>query len=462
MPSSLRLFRRLAGVSILLLSLQAAPCYAEPTGSDDVILDSTRYDILSGRYSVFAKFQANLQTILTACGKSAPVVVAKGEQPSGKIDAVTRQGIQAALGCEALKSVPAESAAKDGVITGELWQAVMGDDRLPSLRDRIDALVLSFEGTDFDETPEWNLCADNAKDQSDPKKPGFVCHNTSDPCSLLTWGPRGATAGSGREIQWVLWLTMKRDAALVQKAFGSEYQTLRRFLNLTGNEEGKSCTEATPLKRFMCAVWVDPNRRQVWDRALAELGRSPLVRRNYAQLYAYDEFDGSKLGSLSELWKALGLSVTEVDYAFFVDRATHLGGAPDDEAATVKQMNGCLSQDKQALTRNGAARRCLAKIQPHDTQAENRLGRDVAFYLDAFPDAALSKAEVSAWAGYVPLSATRDFGLSDERTVDREEAPSLTERWPDGPSATSSELTPQEQNACPATVLTPVQRKSMR
>jgi hypothetical protein len=183
------------------------------------------------------------------------------------------------------------------------------------------------------------------------------------------------------------------------------------------------------------------------------------VRRNYAQLYTYDEFDGGKLGALFELWKELGLSVSEVDYAFFVDRATHLGGPPDETEQTVKQMNACLKQQTNALSRNGAARRCLAKVQPHDTQAENRLGRDVAFYLDSFPDAALSNAEVSAWAGYVPLTATRDFGLSDERTVDLQEAPSLAERWPDGPSASSSEITPEEMTACPATVLMPAQQR---
>jgi hypothetical protein len=252
--------RRIAGAAAVFLSLQAVPCAAQAP-SDEVILDTTRYDVLSGRYSIFAKFQANLQAVLTACGKADPVVVAKGEAPSGKIEASTRQGIQVALECEALISVPRESSAKDGVITEALWGAVMADERMPSLRDRVDALVLSFEGTDFDETPEWNLCADNPKDQSDPKKPGFVCYNASDPCSLLTWGPRGATAGSGREIQWVVWLTMKRDATLVQKAFGSEFQNLRRFLNLSGNEEGKSCDAATPLKRFMCAVWVNPSRR---------------------------------------------------------------------------------------------------------------------------------------------------------------------------------------------------------
>ena len=459
MPS-LRAIRSVPVVAALLLCAQCLPCAAQVAGSDEVIIDSTRYDVLTGRYSVFAKFQARLQQVLSACGKTAPVIVPIGEQPGGKVDAPTRQAVQAALGCDALKNVPRESAAKEGAITRAVWRAVMAGAPLPTLRDRIDALVLSFEGTDFAESPEWNLCADNAKDQSDPKKPGFVCFNASDPCSLLTWGPRGATAGGGREIQWVLWLTMKDDPSLLQKVFGSEYQNVRRFLKLAGGgEESTTCEEATPLKRFMCAVWVDANRRQMWDKALVELGSSPVVRKNYTQLYTYDEFDGGKLGALFELWKDLDLVVSEVDYAFFVDRATHLGGPPDDTAATVKHMTACLLQQGKALNRNGAARRCLAKVQPHDTQPEYRLARDVAFYLDAYPDNALTKTEISAWAGYVPLSATRDFGLSDERTVELEEAPSLTERWPQGPTATSTEVTSEEIRACPATVLSPLRRK---
>jgi hypothetical protein len=453
---------RAVSLLVVLLSLQSIQSAAQTASSDDVLLDATRYDVLSGRYSPFAKFQARLQGVLDACGKAATVVVPAGEQPNGKIDERTRQGIQAALGCEALKSIPAGSPAKDGVITRGIWQAVMPGEPAPSLRDRVDALVLSFEGTDFAETPEWNLCADNPQNQSDPKKPGFVCHNVSDPCSLLTWGPRGATAGSGREIQWILWLTMRQDPALVENAFGSELERLRRFLRLSGSEESTTCAEPTPLKRFMCAVWVDPKRRDAWDKAFVTLGRSPLVRRNYAQLYTYDEFDGGKLTALAALWKELGLAVSEVDYAFFVDRATHLGGPPEDMASTVTKMTACLDQQSQALNRNGAARRCLAKVQPHDTQPEYRLARDVAFYLDAFPDTGLSKAEVSAWANYVPLSATRDFGLSDDRQVEVTEAPSLTDRWPDGPSPSSSELTPEELRACPATVLSPVRRKTSR
>jgi hypothetical protein len=301
--------------------------------SDTIVLNANRYDVLAGRYSAFAKFQTNLQRVLNDCGKGLPSVVPVGEEATGKIGLETRRGIQRALRCEALRSVPTDSAAHDGIITESVWHAVMGAEPVPSVVDRANALVLSFEATDFGEGPEWNFCQDSKRGKHhtiDPKVHDFVCYNTSDPCSYLTWGPRGATAGSGREIQWVLWLVLKRDPSLVEKAFGKEFPNVERFLRLKSSDQKEQCETDTPLARFMCAIWLDPRRRKIWEDALATLGRSPLVRAAYAQLYALIEFDGEKLRDFDELWRRLGLVPNEVDYAFFLDRVTHLDGPPDD------------------------------------------------------------------------------------------------------------------------------------
>src|SRR5262249_12030051 len=134
----------------------------------------------------------------------------------------------------------------------------------------------------------------------------------------------------------------------------------------------------------------------------------------------------------------------EVDYAFFVDRVTHLDGPPEDEPATLHAMSACMRQEKEALNANAAARRCLARLQPHERQAETRLARDVAYYLDGYPDGALSPKEVRAWSNYVPLSATHTFGLSEERPFQIERAVSLDTLGNHLPRAYSSELTPAE------------------
>jgi hypothetical protein len=447
---------------VTAVAMLALSCAGHAQTADDVILDANRYDIVAGRYSVFAEFQRNLQRVLDDCGKAAPTVVAKGKEPSGRIDVDTRTGIQVALDCKQLRSVPLSSPAKNGIITTPVWRAVMGEAPLPTLQDRVIAMVLSYEATDFGDRPEWNLCQDSKgrrNRQLDPRAQDFVCYNATDPCSLLTWGPRGATAGSGREIQWILWMAWKQEPALVEQAFGKEFGNLRRFFRLQSGPSDRICREATPLRRFMCAVWVDPARRKTWEDALGQLGHSSMVRRAYDKLYELNEFDGGKLRAFFELWQRLGLTPSEVDYAFFIDRATHLGGPPS-EPNTFERLSECIKGETRALSRNGAARRCLARMQPHDTQPEFRAARDVGFYLDAYPERALSETEIKGWAGYVPLSAVHNFRLSDSKSVEISAAPGLASLGSDLPLADRNDLTEAELKGCPATVLTPIRRRS--
>jgi hypothetical protein len=449
-------FRRVGIIALLTLGWCGQAWCA-----DDVILNANRHYILAGRYSVFADFQRNLQRVLDDCGKATPVVVPKGKAPSGKIAAETREAIQAALACKPLHGVAPESSAKDGILTVPVWHAVMGEAPAPTLQDRVIALVLSYEGTDFGDPPEWNLCQDSKGQipgQPDATAPGFVCFNASDPCSLLTWGPRGATAGSGREIQWILWMAWKQEPALIERAFGREFSNVRRFLRLKSGPTDSICTQVTPLKRFMCAVWVDPERRKIWEDALGQLGHSQLVRRTYDRLYALREFDGDKLRAFFELWRRLGLTPNEVDYAFFIDRITHLDGPPSDPRIAQK-LAACIASEAKALLRNGAARRCLARAQPHETQPELRAARDVGFYLEAYPDGSLSEAEIKGWASYVPLSAALNFGLSETKNVEIANAKELDSLGRDLPLDNRTDLTETELKGCPATVLAPVRRR---
>jgi hypothetical protein len=432
--------------------------------ADNIILNPARYEILAGRYSPFATFQTSLQRFLDGCGKGAPPIVPAGEDSTGRLGAATRYGIQRALDCPALRDVPADSAARSGMLTAAVWHAVMGEAPVPTAQDRAHAMVLSFEATDFGDPPEWNLCQDGERSRQGAGKAtgnDLVCYNESDPCSFVTWGPRGATAGAGREIQLILWMVSKRDPALLQKAFGAEYPNLRRFFQLKGGGKSK-CDGDIPLKRFVCAVWMDQTRRKIWEQALTGLGHSALVRKAYEELYALSDFDGMKLHDYYAVWRELGLKPSEIDYAFFLDRVTHLGGPPEEDSA-VTRLGKCLHEERtKALTPNAAARRCLARQQPHETQPEFRLARDVAYYLDSYPEGALSEREIRTWAGYVPISAIYNFGLSDAETVPIHEAPVLASLGIDLPHAQSSELTSTELKACPASVLSPIRRKPPR
>ena len=49
---------------------------------------------------------------------------------------------------------------------------------------------------------------------------------------------------------------------------------------------------------------------------------------------------------------------------------------------------------------------------------QDRLARDVAFYIDAFPDGALTAKELRTWNQHIPVRAVRTFGLSDDKHID--------------------------------------------
>jgi hypothetical protein len=453
-----------AAARLLLAAFACLPAFLCAHASDAIVVNADRYRVETGRYSPFAVFQGNLQRILDDCGKGTPHVVAPGEVPHGRIGTETRLGVQRALSCAPLHEVPADSPARTGAITEAVWRVVMPDVPVPSFRQRTEALVLSFEATDFGEKPEWNFCQDSRSKSSgefDPRAPGAVCYNESDPCSFLTWGPRGATAGQGREIQWILWLAWKRSPAEVERAFAGEFANVARFFKLKGNPQN-TCKHGAPVELFMCSVWLDSNRRKVWENALVELGRKAIVRDSYAHVFALEEFDGAKLQAFFAQWQRLGLSVTEVDYAFFMDRITHQGGPTDDDGGDPVGLRACIAVEHLALSRNGAARRCLARLQPHSTQPESRLARDVAFYLDAYPEGALSKKEIKAWAEYVPLSADYNFALSDATAVQLDPAPSLLSLDADLPLPSTSNLTKAELTACPHNILFPISRAPSR
>ncbi len=451
--------------SLILLLLGFAgllvPGQAAALDADTVLLNPERFAVQTGRFSRFAAFQAKLQEALSRCGERESSVVPVGEAPSGKLDRATSAGIQRLRECRRLGKDPRANGFGGGAITVGVWRSVMGQEPLPTVEERAKALVLSFEATDFGDAPEWNLCQDGTKASHGPsnrRRGAFRCFNESDPCSFLTWGPRGATAGSGREIQYILWLLTERDPALLKRTFGSEYDSMLRFIRLKGGEPGR-CSGDIPLKKFVCAIWINSTRRQAWETAFASLGHAEVTRQAYDQIYALREFDGGKFESFYDLWKQLGLTPSEVDYAFFIDRITHLGGPPEAQPSFVGEMSRCIGGETVALSRNAAARRCLGRLQLRSSQATLRMGRDVAYYLDSYPEGSLSAAEIEAWGGYIPLSATFNLGLSDSRPHDRPVVGTLATGSGNLPKADDVRLTPEESTSCPANVLTPEPRR---
>lgn len=434
-------------------------------GSDPIVVDAPDQIVSGGRYSQFATFQDRLKSLLQRCDRTRHREIAARLEPDGRIGKETRRAVVAALACHELKDVPAGSRAREGAITAAVWRAILGRTPTPDLRERTMALILTFEDTDFGDSPEWGFCRDNAPDaatSTDPTAADFACRNATDPCSFLTWGPRGATAGGGREIQLVLAMVDKRQPRLVESAFGAETANVRRLLGLVAGD-AQRCPEDSAVELFMCSVWLDRKRRRQWESGLIKLGQEPLVRQLYERLYSFEEFDGAKLARYYELWSRLGLEVHEVDFAFFMDRITQFGGpwqhAKDD---TIAKVAACMATDRRAHHANGKARRCIALLQPHPNQPDDRLARDVAFYIDAYPDGALPDREISAWAHFKPVSAVMGLGLREDVKVALPDAISIAQSGESLPlNPTSEALTEAERTSCPATVRSPL-RRSLR
>jgi hypothetical protein len=333
----------------------------------------------------------------------------------------------------------------------------MPDYPLPSLRDRVESLTLSFEATDFADPPQWNFCQDSPAPydaRASAIVAGAVCYNFTDPCSMLTWGPRGATVGQGAELQWILWKLHRQVPAVIAQAFGAESSNISRFVRLN-RPPATSCDGSSALEHFMCAVWVDPQRRAAWEAALLKLGRSDAVRTIYRDLYAALEFDGYKMRQYFELWRRAGIEPSEIDYAFFVDRVTHSGSPPDADTAALARFHGCLTDDRSAATKNAAARRCLALAQPHPHQPVDRLGRDVAYYRSQFPSTALSEREHMTWSRHIPLDATINFGMSDHRKAPPDALNANELPAADRPPESETSLTIAE-HTCPLHIRRPV------
>ena len=446
--------KALAGGLILAVTMGQAALAA-----DEVIVDPRDYPIRAGAFARLAEFQDQLHRRLAGC-KERKLPVADRDR-RGMLGPGTAAEISALAACD--KSiVPAGSPAGNEVLTAALWSAVMGSEPPPSAAELAETLTLTFEATDFTDKPEWNFCQDNggaSEGRAERAAASGLCRNESDPCSLLTWGPRGATAGQGRELQWILWGTAEAEPAAIDRAFGPEAANVRRFARLAGPPPD-SCDGSSPVERFMCAAWLDPVRRQAWERGLVTLGANAAVRASYSALYRSFPFDGYKLEGYRRLWAALGLAPSEIDFAFFYDRATHIGGPPESEDTLAADLRSCVAAETGARNSHAAARRCLSLRHPHPTQPVDRLGRDVAYYRDAYAPDALSAREVDTWRRHIPLGAAKNFALSDQRdgAIDS----GLDPAAPAGePPQDVVELTAAEAQ-CPAFILAPDRRPTGR
>lgn len=396
-----------------------------------------------GKFGPIIKFQRALRQRLERAGKRGDdLPAADGDYGKG-----TQKAIVALLTLNDFRDL-APATGQLPAITEALWSRLMPAEPTPTAEQRAMTLVFTYEGTPYDKTPEWNFCqrVDSATRRSTPP-----CV-TDDYLSYLTWGPRGATAGGGREIQGVLIAVDQASPKLIDAAFLDEAAAVRRFLHL---RERRRAPAVLDSERYLCGVWMDADRADRWGRGFASLGANELVQKTYENLFQSSDFDGAKIRALFALYKRLGRTPTEIDFAFFLDRATQTSGlVVGDEINTEAAIEAVALLIEQRISdpRQAKAweiRRLLSILQVPPNEIADRNGRDVAFFVDGLDVSNLTADELANW-DHRDMRHAIDVGLSDERSAvwsgpTEGSFPTLVE-----PVGT---LTDTEMKACPIWVL---------
>ncbi len=398
---------------------------ATVTGAELVLLGVRAVTPIGGKFSFVADVQQRLNELPSQC-RVGPGIVA-----DGKFGKFTRLAIQVAAGCPEIRSqLNSNSAAHSGALTDTFWKALFPNRAIPDLHQRAMVVVLTHEATDYD-TVEWNFCQNNPTFDP-PIQPSCF---SNDPKSFLTWGPRGATAGHGAELQYIIEAIDSNSAARsqVDRAFKGDAPSVRRLLKL----------DEADTELFLCSIWLNPVTRRSWQQGFREFGSNSLVRNAYDIVYSSAEFDGGKMERYYHLYSELGLVPSEVDYAFFLDRATQMG-APTDAVAKQARV---LLQGKSGAE----VRRWLAQNFRPTSRKTDRLGRDVVFYIDAFENV-LSHEERVAWLKRNPSRAS-EYGLRDN--VDAASFELTTTQFQRLARDPAAALTPKERAICPSAVLAP-------
>lgn len=275
----------------------------------------------------------------------------------------------------------------------------------PTALERARALARTMEASDYDRL-EWNVCVSFKGDRG----------------SVLTWGPYGKTLGWGGEMLEAL---RRVDRAKLEAAFGEAgAQGLDELLALKPGRITETNKHrfpgARPLMERICRT---PGQKAAWEQAFATLGADPAVRAIYDEEAFGDEaWFRTVVERLSDAWIEAGLTPSEVDLAFFLDRAIHMGwGAPRFRAVeqALAELKASVPADEFT---NARARFAVADAVRPTARPEDRLARDVIFLVDAEQELRNAMAASPTWPRAWKTSwrlranvSAADVGLSDSR-----------------------------------------------
>ena len=427
---------RFALCSILIASMLGASALVK---AEQVLYQYRTWSINDSKYGPIRLFQTRLKQALADCESRQTL------KPDGAFGPGTKKSIIAVTKCPQIDTALREdSPARHGAISDTLWHLIVPNEDVPNVTKRAAALKLTFEATDYDKM-QWNFCQN--KPFYDPSNGQDVCYS-NDKAAFITWGPHGATAGHGKEVQGILNLFLNSGdserAETFKRAFGDESNAVMRMLNMpkTSSDNNKP-----PLETYLCSIWTNKNRREAWRSGFKKLGAIDEVQALYRSLYSAKNFDGGKILSFYQAWQdpRFNLPVTEIDHGFFVDRSAHMGISKNALLNALAELKESYQGEWPPLP--AEVRQHISNKVIPSNRKQDRMGRDVAYYVHNIPASQLSEKERTAWIKRGSRNAV-DVGLSDSRFMPNYRPTSAIEfENPNG------ELAADE--TCPVAVLNP-------
>lgn len=393
---------------VKILFLACIFCHVSSLNAEQILYQYRTWSINGSKFGPIALFQAQLKQKLADCGSSQTLT------PDGAFGPGTRKSIIAVTQCPDISAaLGPESPARQGAITDVLWSLIVKEQAAPDVAKRAAALKLTFENTDYDQM-QWNFCQN--KPFYDPGNGQDTCFS-NDRIAFITWGPHGATAGHGAEVQGILHLYLQDDDVgreeIFNAAFGNEAKSVKRLLGLKKDTRG---TVDGPIEVYLCSIWTNRNRRELWREGFKKLGQQADIQDIYRKLYAAQNFDGGKVKRFYNAWRNsdYNLPVTELDHAFFIDRSAHMGISREALLNSLAKLKS--SYDGSWPPAPAVVRRHVSNTVVPSNRKQDRLGRDVAYYVAAIPFDSLSSKEQKAWKLRGARNAV-DVGLSDNRLM---------------------------------------------
>ena len=382
------------GLALLILGVLAAG----PVAQGQVLLQQPSFvdaagqvrpwRLVAGKWGFLTPLNIAAARELELCPHADLAATAGLKMAPNRLDLDAAQALQSLRACHGawFEGAPA------GVVPERLWRMLLPGEPLPSLLDRAKVLAAGAAAltSDYDQVV-WDWAAGPT--------PG------ADSGSILTWGPFKATAGQGCTLQKALAALMASPvtAAIVRDHFKTESALLAQLLD---RSDPAWCQKQASVMR---PVFDDPERREGLRVILGAMSAHAEIRAGYDGYFLGSTgYLAGRMARYYALYARVGLTPTEVDFAWFLDRS--LDYPPISDALA----DALVPKIMQAGAANWRARRTIAHETPFTSPAawNFQIGRDAVYWIDAVGQAGLDPAENASWVRNSRLKAS-DLGLRE-------------------------------------------------